>query len=395
VVKAGKKLWTRPTANPALAWLVIVLLALAPEAMAAEVRAAHYGTTRDGKAVTAYTLVNGSGASATILDFGGTIIDLRVPDRHGALGNVVLSFSDLAAWESVGNANAIVGRFANRIRGGFELDGVHYPLQQNAAGITLHGGSPAYSTRIWTVSPPTAGDGASITMTLDSPNGDQGFPGTLSVSATYRLSDDNALRLDLRATTYQATVINLTNHIYFNLNGNSTTSVEGHRLQLLSDRVAFRDPLNVPTGALVAVEGSPLDLRNARTLADLIAAASDPRFAGPATPTVSGRPRTFDYAYLLDKAPDMTGRPVARLEDDISGRVMELTTSEPTIQVFITDNSRPGLLSDVGRPLSPWPAVALETQHLPDSPNQPSFPTTVLRPGEIFRSTTIWAFRTR
>lgn len=364
------------------------------------VRAAHYGTTREGRPVTAYTLVNRAGSSATVLDFGGTIIDLRVPDRHGTLGNVVLSFDDLAGWESVGNANAIVGRFANRIRGGFDLDGVHYPLQQNAVGITLHGGSPPYSTRLWTVSPPTPEDGASITLTLDSPDGDQGFPGALSISATYRLSDDDALSLDLRATTDRVTVINLTNHIYFNLNGNSTTSVEGHRLQVLSDRVAFRDGSNVPTGALATVEGTPLDLRQARALGQLIEAAADPRFTVPAVTVPgsgpgSGRPRTFDYAYLLEDAPDGADRPVARLEDDVSGRVMELTTSEPSLQVFVTDNSRPGLLSDVGQPLSPWPAVALETQHLPDSPNQASFPTTVLRPGETYSSTTAWAFRTQ
>ena len=362
----------------------------------AGVRAAHFGMTLEGEAVTAYTLFNRSGASATILDFGGTIVDLRVPDRHGTPGNVVLAFADLAGWESVGNANAIVGRFANRIRGGFDLDGVHYPLQQNAAGITSHGGNPPYSKRIWTVAPPGPEDGASVTLTLDSPSGDQGFPGTLRISATYRLSDDNALSLDLRATTDQPTVINLTNHIYFNLNGNSTTSVAGHRLQMLSDRVAFRDALNVPSGALVTVADTPLDLRTARSIAELIEAASDPRFAAPVVDgPAAGRPRMFDYAYLLEEAPDQANRPVARLEDDISGRVMELSTSEPAIQVYVTDNTRPGLLSDVGRPLSPWPAVALETQHLPDSPNQPSFPTTVLRPGEVYRSTTVWSFRTR
>ena len=363
---------------------------------AARVTAAHYGTTREGRAVTAYRLVNRAGASATILDFGGTIIDLRVPDRDGRLGNVVLSFEDLAGWESVGNANAIVGRVANRIRGGFDLDGIHYPLQQNAAGITLHGGSPPYSTRVWAVSPRTPEDGASITLTLDSPDGDQGFPGALRIAATYRLSDDNALRLDLHATTDRLTVINLTNHIYFNLNGNSMTSVAGHRLQVLSDRVAFRDASNVPTGALATVAGTPLDLRSAGSLGQLIEAASDPRFTVPAaTVSAAGRPRTFDYAYVLEDASNGAARPVARLEDDISGRVMELTTSEPALQVFITDNSRPGLLSDVGQPLSPWPAIALETQHLPDSPNQPSFPTTLLHPGEIYTSTTVWTFSTR
>ena len=374
----------------------VALLGIASVAEANEVKSARYGTTRDGKAVTAYTLSNDAGASVTILDFGGTIIDLRVPDRHGTFGNVVLSFADLDAWETVGNANAIVGRFANRIRGGFDLDGTHYPLQQNAAGITLHGGTPPYSTRIWKVTPPVPGNDQTLTLSLGSPDGDQGFPGTLRIVATYRLSNDNALTLDLEATTDRPTVINPTNHIYFNLNGNSTTPVSGHRLQVRADRVAFRDAANVPTGALIPVKETPLDLRSPRSLALLIDAASDPRFAAPMVPpAVTGRPRTFDYAYMLNETTNAFDPVVARLEDDLSGRVMELRTSEPALQVFITDNARPGLLSDVGRPLMPWPAVALETQHLPDSPNQPAFPTTVLRPGHTYRSTTTWAFSAR
>lgn len=374
----------------------VALLGLASAAEAHEVTSASYGTTRDGKAVTAYTLRNDAGASATILDFGGTIVDLRVPDRHGTLGNVVLSFADLDAWETVGNANAIVGRFANRIRGGFDLDGTHYPLQQNAAGITLHGGAPPYSTRIWTVTPPVPGNDPTLTLSLASPHGDQGFPGTLLIVATYRLSNDNALTLDLEATTDQPTVINLTNHIYFNLNGNSTTPVSGHRLQIQADRAAFRDAANVPTGALVPVSKTPFDLTSPRPLAQLIDAASDPRFAAPIPlPDGVGRPRTFDYAYVLKDTTNALGPVAARLEDDLSGRVMELRTSEPALQVFITDNARPGLLSDTGQPLVSWPAVALETQHLPDSPNQPGFPTTVLRPGDTYRSTTTWTFSTR
>ena len=386
----------RKSVSLTLVTLMVGLLAFASRTNASEVKAAYYGTTSEGNRVTAYTLTNKGGASVTILDFGGTIIDLRVPDRDGRLGNVVMSFSDLAAWEAVGNANAIVGRYANRIRGGFDLDGTHYPLQQNPAGITLHGGPPPYSTRNWTVASIRPEDGASMTLSLISPDGDQGFPGTLHILATYSWSDDNALRLDLHATTDKPTVINLTNHIYLNLNGNSTTSVSGHRLQLSSDQISYRSALNVPTGTLIPVEGTLLDLRNARLLAELGESGSDPRFTQAADPTVGGRQlRTFDYAYVLKERHGGFEQPVARLEDDVSGRVLELMTTEPTTQIFITDNARPGLLSDVGRPLAPMPAIAIETQHLPDSPNQPDFPSTVLRPGDIYRSTTVWSFKTQ
>lgn len=393
-MRASKaKRYHRCPSSP-LVMLVLAIFAFTSPSHASSVRAAPYGTSSTGLAVTAYTLTNNVGGSVTILDFGATIIDLRVPDREGKFSNVVMSFADLAGWETVGNANAIVGRYANRIRGGFELDGVHYPLQQNAAGITLHGGTPPYSTRIWTVAPIQREDGASLTLSLVSPDGDQGFPGTVKIMATYRLSDDNALRLDLHATTDQPTVINLTNHIYLNLNGNSTTSVSGHRLQLLSDQVAYRDAANVPTGALIDVEGTLLDLRKARSLAELANSGSDQRFTQPADLASGGRQlQTFDYAYVLQDRNGHFAHPVARLEDDISGRVMELMTSEPTAQIFITDNRRPGLMSDVGQPLAPFPAIAIETQHLPDSPNHASFPSTVLRPGGIYRSTTMWRFK--
>ena len=376
--------------------LVAALGFVAPSAAAGEIRAALYGTTRGGRAVMAYTLLNDTGASATIIDFGGTIIDLRVPDRRGRMGNVVMSFADLAGWEAVGNANAIVGRYANRIRGGFTIDGLHYPLQQNAAGITLHGGPPPYSTRIWSVVPHRPDDGAAVTLTLLSPDGDQGFPGTVRIAVTYRLTDDNTLRLDLMATTDATTVINLTNHIYFNLNGNSTTSVAAHRLKLDADSVAVRDPTNVPTGMLVSVLRTPLDLSQGRKLEHLVEAADVVPFAEPdPDPSTTGTVRSFDYAYLLNDSRNPMTRVAARLEDDASGRIMELRTTEPSIQVFITTNARPGLLSDVGQPLAATPAVALETQHLPDSPNQPSFPSTILRPGEVFRSSTSWTFTAR
>lgn len=364
-------------------------------AVAAGVKVAHYGTTSDGRDVTAFTLVNDKGASATILDYGGAIAAIRVPDREGRLGNVVMSFADLAAWETVGHANSIVGRFANRIRKGFTLDGVYYPLQQNAQGITLHGGPPPYSTRVWKAEP-IRKDKAAVSLTLESPDGDQGFPGKVRIRATYRFGEDDALRLDLEATTDKPTILNLTNHVYFNLGGNSTTPVYGHDLQVMADEVAVKGADGAPTGELQPVAGTPFDLTRPTVLAQRIAGAQDtpPAAAGNAAPPVPpGMVRSFDHSFVLRRGYDRLERVAARLHDPVSGRVLELRTTEPSIQVY-TPAARNGVLSDVGKPFTRGPAVALETQHLPDSPNQPNFPSTVLRPGQTFRSTTIFAFRT-
>lgn len=371
------------------------LAAWSASASAGEVRVEQYGTTQDGRTVTAYTLVNDSGASVTILDYGGTIAAIRVPDRAGRLGNVVMAVADLAGWEAVGHANANIGRFANRIRNGFTLDGVHYSLQQNASGITLHGGPPPYSTRIWSAAPVQPDDGAAITLSLTSPAGDQGFPGEVTITATYRFTDDNALMLDFAATTDQPTVINLTNHIYFNLNGNSTSSVYGQRLSLAADRIAVKDGIGMLTGELKPVAGTPFDVTAPAPLIRLVASAADTAFAAPrinANAPARGQLRSFDHSYVFPHDHAGLAGVAARLEDDDSGRVLEVRTTEPSIQVFVP-GGRSGL-SDAQRPFRIGPAVALETQHLPDSPNQPHFPSTVLRPGETFHSTTIWDFGT-
>lgn len=373
--------------------LICILAGLPVEASAGEVRVAHYGTTQDGREVTAFTLVNDSGASVTVLDYGGTIAEIRMPDRRGRLGNVVMAFADLAGWEDVGHANANIGRYANRIRNGFVLDLVHYPLQQNASGITLHGGPPPYSTRIWTADQVEPGDGAALTLSLASPAGDQGFPGNVTIRATYRLGEDNSLSLDFTATSDQPTVINLTNHIYFNLNGNSSSSVYGQVLSLAADRVAVKDSLGMPSGELRPVAGTPLDMTNAGPIIRLVASAADPAFAAPRTNANTPSPgqlRSFDHSYVFPRSHAGLDQVAARLEDDDSGRVLEVRTTEPSIQVFVP-GARSGL-SDQQRPFRIGPAIALETQHLPDSPNQPHFPSTVLRPGETFRSTTIWHF---
>lgn len=360
------------------------------------VRAAAYGLTRDGRPVKAYTLINDSGATATILDYGAAIAAIRVPDRNGKLGNTVMSFADLAGWESFGHANSIIGRVANRVTGGFTLDGVYYPLTQDAQGVTSHGGPNTYSTRVWSVEATCIGKDASITLGLDSPDGDQGFPGHVRIRAIYRFSNDNSLRLDMVATTSKATPINLTNHIYFNLNGNSTTPVYDHRLQIMTDRTAVMEPGTSPTGEIVSVAGTPFDFTKPTVIKERLGLALGPAFADPATapPAPPGMVRSFSRPFVLGDGDNRLDRVAARLYDPANGRIMELSTTETTVHLYTPAYVRGGLLSDVGKPFTPVPAIALEAQHLPESPNHPEFPSIILRPGQVFRSTTIFAFKT-
>ncbi len=379
--------------NKALAVLSTCALSCAT---AAEVKVAPYGATSSGVPVHAYTLINDKGASATILDFGGTIAAINVPDRNGKLGNVVMAFADIGAWEKLGHANAIIGRVANRIANGFTLDGVHYALPTNAQGVTMHGGPPAYTTRVWTVAPINKKDGASVTLTLDSPDGDQGFPGHVQVKAVYSFGNDNALRMDLTATTDKPTVINLTNHIYFNLNGNSTIPVWDHILQVAADRYMYSEPGKGPTGEIRAVAGTPDDFTRPTRIGDRLALSLDPAFGNAATapPVPAGMLRSFNEALVLNEDVRDLKKVAARLVDPQSGRVLEMRSNELSIQVFTPATVRDGLLSDVGKPFTRVPSIALEAEHLPDSPNFPQFPSVVLRPGETFKSTTIYGFTT-
>lgn len=362
-------------------------------AAAAEVKVAPYGVSKDGHKVTAYTLVNDSGASATILDHGARVAAIRVPDRNGKLGNTVMSFADMRGWESLGYYNTIVGRVANVILNGFTLDGVRYPLKPGPNGVTMHSatGYTGYGERMWAVEPIRRSDGAAVTLTLDSPDGDQGFPGHVKVRVTYRFTNDNALRLDFSATTDKATPINLTNHLYFNLNGNSTTPVYDHDLQVMSDRIA---PLNPATGGEIGpVAGAPYDFTKPTPLRERLGLALGPEYATPgrSLPVPPTMLRIFNLPFFADNRLD---RVAARLHDPASGRVLEVRTTEPSVHVF-TPLSVPGdHLSDVGKPFTRAPSIALETQHLPDSPNRPEFPSVILRPGQTFRSTTIFAFKT-
>ena len=284
------------------AWLLAALALSWSAAEAAEVKVEPYGATQDGRKVTAYTLVNDKGNSATILDYGATISAVRVPDRKGQRTNVVMAFADVAGWESMGHANAILGRVTNRLLNGFTLDGVHYPLKPNANGVTMHSatGYTGYSVRIWGVEPVRPQDGAAVTMTLDSPDGDQGFPGNLKIRATYRFDNDDQLRLDMSAATDKPTVINLTNHVYFNLNGNGSVPVFDHELQVMSDKIAEQGPQTEYTGKILPVAGTPWDFTKPTPVRERLALALGAEYAAAATapPVPPTMIRSFNLPYF-------------------------------------------------------------------------------------------------
>jgi aldose 1-epimerase len=335
-----------------------------------------HGTKRDGTPVHAYTLAAGR-LSATILDMGGTITAIQVPDRQGRSRNVVLGLQDLAAHEASGSWNCLIGRYANRLSNGIAIDGRHYPLSPDANSVTLHGGrGQSWGARAWQV---TASDDAMVGLRLVSPDGDQGFPGTMTVDVSYRVTEDS-LRLDYAATTDADTVVNLTNHIYFNLAG--AGSVLPQFLQLNADAMTPTDAHQIPTGEITPVAGTAFDFRTPTMIGDRVD-RDEPQMA---------LARGLDHNFVLNKSAAGALDWAARLHDPESDIALELLTTEPGIQVYSANNVKPGQLNAQGEQIQKRDGLALETQHFPDSPNQPAFPSTLLKPGETFRSTTIFRF---
>ncbi len=365
----------------------IAFLALAsPYAAAAapDVRSAPYGTTADGEAVQVFTLTNDNGMSVKLLDYGGAIIEVRAPDRNGRFANVVLALPDLKTLEANGSVNTLIGRYANRIKGGFSLDGRHYALPANPKGITLHGGSPGYNGRIWKASPVESPRTAGVKLTLVSPDGDQGFPGTLNVSVTYTLTSTNELRLDYEAATDKPTILTLTSHVYFNMGGNGSGTVYDQHLQVLADNYTVTDEDQAPTGEIAPVAGTALDFRTLTPIGARI------RSAEPQMQIARG----YDHNFVLRKPRGEALPLAAKLYDPPSGRLLELRTTEPGLQVYSANHFNGTVMSAAGSMIRQSDAVALETQHFPNSPNRPNFPSTILRPGEVFRSTTTFHFTT-
>ena len=334
-----------------------------------------YGRMADGTPVHAYRLGAEGRLTATVLDMGGTITAIAVPDREDRVRNVVLGLKDLAAYQTSGWWNCLIGRYANRLKDGVIIAGRHYPLAQDANGVTLHGGrGQSWGARLWTVT--QAGDTA-LTLRLVSPDGDQGFPGTVTVEVTYTAQAD-ALRLDYAATTNAPTVINLTNHIYFNLSGQG--SVLPQRLQLNANGVTETDTQQIPTGEIAPVTGTAFDFREPRAIGTTVD-SSEPQMMIA---------RGYDHNFVLNKSVPLDW--AVRLNDPESGIRLEVLTTEPGIQVYSTNNVKPGQFNAQGVEIQKRGGLALETQHFPNSPNQPEFPSTLLMPDQTFLSTTIFRF---
>jgi aldose 1-epimerase len=343
------------------------------------VRSERFGRMPDGSDVAVHTLRNRTGMVVRVMDLGATVIEVSVPDRQGRSTNVVLGAPDLDSYlKGFPGAASVIGRFANRIRNArFDLDGREVRVTANAGMNHIHGGRVGFGSRVWQPTTGTGRDRSFVRFRLRSPDGEEGFPGNMEVEVTYTLTDAGELRLDYVARTDAATVVNLTNHAYFNLAG--TGDVLGHDLQILSDAVLVTDDALIPTGPERGVAGTPLDFR-------------EPRRIGEGMAAFPNGPRGYDHHFVL-REPIGNLRLAARAVDPGSGRVMECLTTQPGVQLYTANHfgGRPG--DPVG-----WkknPAFCLETQHPPDAPNHRHFPSTTLRPGDEFRSVTVFRFSTR
>jgi aldose 1-epimerase len=341
-----------------------------------------FGQTSGGEPVELWRLTSASGVSAQILTYGGILHALDIPDRDGRTASVVLSLPDVKGYEDRSPYfGALIGRYANRIaHGRFVLDGQAYELPVNDRGHTLHGGPEGFHRQVWAAS---ALPGA-LRLTLSSPDGEMGFPGELQVTATYALADDGTLTLDFEAGTDRPTVVTLTNHAYFNLAGaGSEGGILRHTLRIDADRYLPVTDEGIPLGPQRDVAGTAFDFTAAREVGPGV---TDP---DPQITAAGG----YDHCYVLRPAAEgAPARLAAVLHDPDSGRTMEVRTTEPGLQLY-SGNYLDGSLTDgEGRPFGRYSALCLETQHLPDSPNQPDYPSTTLRPGDVLRTRTEWAF---
>ncbi|HEY0413050.1 MAG TPA: aldose epimerase family protein [Allosphingosinicella sp.] len=360
------------------------LALLAAPAWGATVTRLPYGVTKAGQPVEQATLTNDRGMIVRIISYGAIVTDIVVPDAKGRAANVALGFGSLADYEARNDDyafGAVMGRYAGRIANArFTLDGREVRLVANDGANALHGGPGGLFTRVWAMTTFRRGHTVGAVLRYASPDGEQGFPGRLDLKVTYTLSPGDALRIDYEARSDRPTVLNLTNHSYFNLAGAGSGTVLGHRLQLASDRLLETDQGGIPSGRFLPVAGTPFDFRRPRAMGELIDVPH---------PQMLGR-RGYNHSWILS----FDGRLhlAARLSDPVSGRALEVLTTEPSLVVY-TGNWFSGRDKGAeGKVYRPHDGVALEAQHLPDSPNRPEFPSTRLAPGMAWRSTTVYRF---
>jgi len=371
--------------------MLAFLMALGPEfaaaapggnAQEAAKKGAHvdktqFGTMPDGTVIEAYTLHNSQGASAKLITYGATVAELHVPDKNGKMGDVVLGFDNLPGYLGPHpHFGGAIGRYGNRIaKGKLTVDGKEYQLAINNPPNSLHGGPTGFDKRVWKGEPVETKDGAAARFTYFSKDGEENFPGNLTATVTYTLTNANEFKLEYTATTDKDTVVNLTNHSYFNLAGSGDILKEV--LYLNADKYTPVDLTLIPTGEIASVENTPLDFRKPREIGARIAEIKD----------IGG----YDHNFVVNgKAGTM--RIVARVTDPVSGRQMEVWTTEPGVQFYSAIGLNGSITGKGGIAYPKYGALCLETQHFPDSPNRPNFPSTLLKPGAKFHSETIYKF---
>jgi aldose 1-epimerase len=343
-----------------------------------------FGKTPDGQQVDLYVLTNKGGVEAAITTYGGAVVSLKVPDRNGKLGDVVLGYDSAEGYvNDKSYFGAIVGRYGNRIgHAQFSLDGKTYTLAKNNGENSLHGGIKGFNKAVWVAKEISMKGGQSLKLSYLSKDGEEGFPGNLKVSVTYTLTDANALQIEYSATTDKKTVVNLTNHSYFNLAGPGSGDILGHQLMIQADQLTPVDAGLIPTGELRDVAGTPFDFREATAIGARIDQDEEQLKLGGG----------YDHNFVLRRAAYVEESLAARAVEPTSGRVLEVWTTEPGVQ-FYTGNFLDGTAKGKdGIAYTKRSAFCLETQHYPDSPNQPKFPSVILNPGERYHTITAYKF---
>ena len=355
-----------------------------PPAPSASLARAPFGTLPDGTPVELFTLTNVKGVEVRAMTYGGIIVSLKVPDRQGRLDDVVLGYDNVDGYVRNNSPyfGAIIGRYGNRIgKARFVLDGQTYTLAANNGPNHLHGGLKGFDKVAWQGEPVKVDDGVAVAFTRTSPDGEEGYPGALTVRVTYTLTNANELKVDYHATTDRPTVVNLTQHSYFNLAGQGARDILEHQMQIDADRYTPVDATLIPTGELAPVEGTPFDFRQPVAIGARIADAHPQIKSGLG----------YDHNFVLTRSSAGLSH-AARVVEPSTGRTLDVATTEPGIQFYSGNFLDGSITGKAGRGYQKRYGFCLETQHYPDSPNKPAFPTTTLRPGEEYRSQTVFTF---
>ncbi len=344
-----------------------------------------FGKTTDGQEVELYTLSNANGIETEIATYGGIVVSIKVPDRNGKIDDVALGFDTLDGYlKGHPFFGALVGRYSNRIgKAKFTLNGKEYKLAVNNGENTLHGGTKGFDKVVWKAKPVTAKDGVALELSYLSKDGEEGYPGNLSVKVIYTLTNNNELKVDYSATTDQDTVVNLTNHSYFNLAGQGNGDILGHQIQINADRFTPVDSGLIPTGELRSVKSTPFDFTQLTAIGARVNQDDEQLKLG----------KGYDHNFVINGKAG-TLRLAAKVVEPTTGRVMEVSTTEPGVQLYIGNFLDGSLKGKEGKVYNARYGFCLETQHFPDSPNKPDFPTTVLKKGGRYQTTTVYKFST-